>query len=264
MIRTDARVIVVGCGSAKADQERPAAELYTGSLFRAARRAAQEDGRAWLICSAEHGLIPPTQVLAPYQRGLPDTPDGIARLAGVIATQRHVLARAAGRARAGVEVWAPARYVRALRAGGVDVRLTPLAGLGIGEQIGWLTRHAHACQDYHQRTGQRPGPAAAAGWLQADHGLVYTGSITAQHGQPVVALTEGRWIDDGSLLGVGYLNVALANGVHLRDVRPTSLTPAPASTEGTGPARRAAHPPTTAAALPAARTTPAAARGPVL
>lgn len=266
MIRTDARVIVVACGSAKAYQPRPAAELYTGSLFRAARRAAQEDGRAWLICSAEHGLIPPTQLLAPYERVLPDTPDGIARLAGVIATQRHLLTRAAGRVEAGVEVWAPARYTAALRAGGVDVRLTPLAGLGIGEQIGWLTRHAHACQDYHQRTGHRPGPAAGTGWLQADHGLVYTGSITAQHGQPVVDLTEGRWIDDGSLLGAAYLNVTLANGVQLRDVRPTSLTPAPASvtTTATVPARRAAHPPTTAAALPAARTTPTAARGPVL
>ena len=79
-------------------------------------------------------------------------------------------------------------------------------------------------------------------------------------------LTEGRWIDDGSLLGVAYLNVTLANGVQLRDVRPTSLTPAPASvtTTATVPAPRAAHPPTTAAALPAARTTPAAARGQVL
>ena len=44
VIRTEARVIVVACGSAKADQARPAAELYTGSLFRAAQRAAQADG----------------------------------------------------------------------------------------------------------------------------------------------------------------------------------------------------------------------------
>ena len=154
-----------------------------------------------------------------------------------------------------MEVWAPARYTAALRAGGVDVRLTPLAGLGIGAQIGWLTRHARSCEDYHQRTGPRPGPAAAAGWLQADHGLVYTGSITAQHGQPVVDLTEGRWVDDGSLLGCTYLNVtpgqrgaAERRAPHLPD--PPAPTPVDRSRapDGAppdhrrGPARGAHHP----------------------
>ena len=75
-------------------------------------------------------------------------------------------------------------------------------------------------------------------------------------------LAEGRWVDDGSLLGRTYLNVRLANGVQLSDVRPTSLTPAPTPVDL--PAPRMAHPPTTAAALPAARTTPTAARGPAL
>ena len=180
----------------------------------------------------------------------------------MIAGQRHLLTAAVGRADPGVEVWAPARYTAALRAGGVDVRLTPLAGLGLGAQIGWLTRHARSCEDYHAHTGQRPGPAAAARWLQADHGLVYAGSITAQHGQPVVDLTEGRWVDDGSLLGVDLYDVLLANGVQLSDVRPTSLTPATDPVDV--PAPRMAHPPTTAAALPAARTTPTATRGPAI
>ena len=82
------------------------------------------------------------------------------------------------------------------------MRLTPLAGLGLGAQIGWLTRHAHSCEDYYQRTGHRPGPAAAARVAPVrDDGPVYTGSLTAQHGQPVVDLTDGRWVDDGDLLG---------------------------------------------------------------
>ena len=260
--RQGAAVLVLACGAAKADQRRPAMDLYTGSLFRAARRAAQADGRPWLICSAEHGLVEPGRPLDPYERALADTPADVARLGGLIAGQRHQLTAAGAGRESGVEVWAPARYTAALRAGGVDVRLTPLAGLGLGAQIGWLTRHARACEDYHQNTGLRPGPTAAVEWLQADHGLVYTGSITAQHGQPVVDLAEGRWVDDGSLLGRTYLNVRLANGVQLSDVRPTSLTPA------TGPvnlaAPRQAHPPTSAAALPTARTTPTAARGPAL
>ena len=156
--RQGAAVLVLACGAAKADQRRPAMDLYTGSLFRAARRAAQADGRPWLICSAEHGLVHPHQPLDPYERALADTDADVARLGGLIAGQRHLLLAAAGAGRElGVEVWAPARYTAALRAGGVDVRLTPLAGLGLGAQIGWLTRHAHSCEDYHQRTG--PGPA---------------------------------------------------------------------------------------------------------
>lgn len=254
-------MLVLACGAAKADQRRPAMDLYTGSLFQAARRAAQADGRAWLICSAEHGLVHPHQPLDPYERALADTEADVARLGELIFGQRHLPAAAAGRG-PGVEVWAPARYVAALRAGGVDVRLTPLAGLGLGAQIGWLTRHARSCEDYHQHTGQRPGPAAAAGWLQADRGLVYAGSISSQHGQPVVDLTEGRWVDDGSLLGVDLYDVRLANGAQLRNVRPTSLTPAP--TQVDLPAPRMAHPPTRAAALPATHTTPTAVRGPAI
>jgi hypothetical protein len=75
-------------------------------------------------------------------------------------------------------------------------------------------------------------------------------------------VAEGHWVDDGSLLGRTYLNVRLANGVQLSDVSPTSLTPAPTPVDV--PAPRMAHPPTTAAALPAARTIPTAARGPAI
>ena len=99
-------------------------------------------------------------------------------------------------------MWAPARYVRALRAGGVDVRLTPLAGLGIGAQIGWLTRHGPApartttSTPVNVQGRWRPG----GGWCAT--GRVYAGSLTAHHGQPVVGITDGRWVDNGDLLGV--------------------------------------------------------------
>ena len=82
------------------------------------------------------------------------------------------------------------------------MRLTPLAGLGIGEQIGWLTRHARSCEDYHQQHRAAARAGRGHGWLRADHGLVYTGSITAQHGQPVVDLTEAAGSTTASLLGV--------------------------------------------------------------
>lgn len=150
-------VIVVACGAAKASERRPAMDLYTGSLFRAARRAALADGRAWLICSAEHGLLTPGQLVDPYDRALADTPADIARLAGVLAGQRHLLAAAAGRPDPGVEAWTPARYTAALAAGGIDVRRTPLAGRGLGAQIGWLTNHAST---HSTRLATPPTPGA--------------------------------------------------------------------------------------------------------
>lgn len=68
--------MIVPCGSEKADSPRPAAQLYTGSTFRMALAAAQAeatgtDGRV-LILSALHGLIDPTDVVAPYDTKMGD------------------------------------------------------------------------------------------------------------------------------------------------------------------------------------------------
>ena len=123
------------------------------------------------------------------------------------------------------------------------MRLTPLAGQGIGAQIGWLTRQAASCEDYYQHTGSRPGPLAAARWLVRDEGQVYCGSLTAHHGQPVVDITDGRWVDNGDLLGLQYLNVTLANGVQLSNVHPDHLTRVP--TAGDPSATRMARTPPT-------------------
>lgn len=71
-------VFVVPCGARKAHTAAPAAELYTGSFFRQAYAAAVAEAEATerdlgvtakvLILSAQHGLVDPTQVLAPYER----------------------------------------------------------------------------------------------------------------------------------------------------------------------------------------------------
>lgn len=60
--------LIVGCGAAKLDRAAPARELYTGSLFRAARAYAERSGLPWRILSAEHGLISPDKVIEPYDR----------------------------------------------------------------------------------------------------------------------------------------------------------------------------------------------------
>lgn len=47
-----------------------ARDLYQGELFKRARRVAEQWGDRWYILSAEHGLVDPTQYLAPYDKAL--------------------------------------------------------------------------------------------------------------------------------------------------------------------------------------------------
>ena len=60
--------MIIGCGSAKLDRPAAAKDIYTGSLFRAARRHAETSGKPWRILSAEYGIIDPDEVIAPYDR----------------------------------------------------------------------------------------------------------------------------------------------------------------------------------------------------
>lgn len=62
---------LIGCGSAKLLHPAPARDLYTGSLFRAARGHAEATGRPWAIASALHGVLLPDTVIEPYDVRLP-------------------------------------------------------------------------------------------------------------------------------------------------------------------------------------------------
>lgn len=70
------RLALIACGKAKLDHAAPARELYTGSLFRAARRHA-ESGRyaSYRILSAQHRLLDPDRVIEPYDRTIGDLDD---------------------------------------------------------------------------------------------------------------------------------------------------------------------------------------------
>ena len=144
-------VLVIACGSRKIPTPAPARDLYVGSLFRAARAAAEADGRPWLICSAAHGLLTPDTVIAPYERALGSSRADIAGLAGLIAAQRPPPV---------VEAWTPRRYTAALAQAGVRIGAAPLAGLGIGHQLAWLTQHRthphHRTRERHPMTTGEP------------------------------------------------------------------------------------------------------------
>jgi hypothetical protein len=133
-----ATLVVVNCTAAKADEPRPAGELYLGASYLFARGAAdalaaRTPGARVVILSALHGLLELDAVVAPYDVTFGD--------AGAITVDR-LAAQLAGVTR--VVALTPNRYTAALAAAadaaGVALEV-PLAGCrGIGEQRGRLAR----------------------------------------------------------------------------------------------------------------------------
>jgi uncharacterized HhH-GPD family protein len=147
--RATGDVVLVGCVKTKAPEAAPARDLYLSPLFERRRRYAESSGRSWYILSAEHGLLDPDSIIGPYD----------VYLAGQAADYRQAwgewvaakLIRLHGPVDGLViEVHAGAAYVDAvdepLRRRGA-VLLTPLAGLGVGEQLSW-----------YDRSGEETGP----------------------------------------------------------------------------------------------------------
>ena len=74
MTTTTGTFVLVGCGAAKADEPREARNLYTSNYFALKRQlaealtawAGEQQSSAWAILSAEHGIIPPTLEIEPY------------------------------------------------------------------------------------------------------------------------------------------------------------------------------------------------------
>ena len=135
-------VYLVSCVSQKRDHACEARDLYVSDLFRKARRFAEGSGCPWFILSAEHGLVAPGQVIAPYERtlntmGVADRRAWAARVAAQLAEAVPDLSQ--------VVFLAGKRYreflARHLDGRGVEVSV-PMEGLRIGEQLSWLGHHS--------------------------------------------------------------------------------------------------------------------------
>jgi hypothetical protein len=156
---------LVGCSATKLDHAALARDLYTGRLFKAARRYVEAQGpRArWGILSGRYGLLPPTAVLEPYDARVPRPGRSIERRAWeqrVKLELERELVRAGGRAHELRVVWlAGDDYARGVETwlGRIGVRVErPLKGLGIGQQMRWLTEHTGGraeCLGHEQLTG---------------------------------------------------------------------------------------------------------------
>lgn len=75
------RIALVSRVKSKRAAASPARELYTSQLFRGLRAYAEAHADARHILSAEHGVLRPDDVIAPYERTLTMMPkrDRVAR-----------------------------------------------------------------------------------------------------------------------------------------------------------------------------------------
>jgi hypothetical protein len=107
-------------------------------LFRGLRRFAEARADTWYILSAEHGLLHPDQVVAPYERTLNNMhkPERLAwaarvqrQLVDVLPPSAQVILLAGARYRENIEPF--------LRSNGYEVSV-PLEGLALGKQLQYL------------------------------------------------------------------------------------------------------------------------------
>ena len=129
------RVALVSCVKSKSAAPAAARDLYTSPLFRGLRRYAEKNADTWFVLSAQHGLIPPAQVLEPYERTL-NRLGKVERLQWATLVQRQLLEVLPLGAE--VVILAGVRYrenlVPFLRDRGFSVTI-PLEGLSFGKQL---------------------------------------------------------------------------------------------------------------------------------
>lgn len=173
------KVALVGCGKSKLEHEAPARDLYTGSLFRAARGWAERNADAWFILSAKHGLVHPDTVIAPYDVTLPDLPKELreehaAKAAvdflqavgpGISGPMKIVILAGDGYTRTGAHLKTLVDCVIEL----------PLAGLGIGRRLAWFQREAILDELYaRMRLAELDGESGLAEFTGQECGLLLT------------------------------------------------------------------------------------------
>ena len=135
-------VYLIACSARKLPQAAPAADLYTGQAFKLASKLARLRSTRWAILSAKHGLVEPDAVIEPYDLALRD-----ASLEKRRAWGARVSAALHARGYRGERcvILAPRAYVVPILADRLGSNMfehydTPLRGLGIGQQLGWLTK----------------------------------------------------------------------------------------------------------------------------
>ncbi len=131
---------LVACSYTKQEQAAPAKELYASPLFTMSRRYVERTGAGWAILSAKHGVVDPNDVIEPYNSYLAwwSTDE---RKAWAESLRPALLKRLAFWQATTVVFLAGTLYREHLSGWLYDQNIKveiPMAGLGIGEQLGWL------------------------------------------------------------------------------------------------------------------------------
>ena len=140
---------LVACVKEKLDHAAPARDLYVSPWFKKARAYCEQQDARWMILSAKHGLVHPSQVIEPYDEALHN----------MIAPNRKLWAAKVLHAllldeRGSIPVddidfviLAGRLYrdylVPELRHYGATV-IVPMIGMGIGDQMKWLDEKTKA------------------------------------------------------------------------------------------------------------------------
>ena len=72
MVCDKRRIGLVGCVKKKSQTPQPAKNLYVSTLFSGRRSYVERSCSEWWILSAEHHLVHPSKILAPYDLALKD------------------------------------------------------------------------------------------------------------------------------------------------------------------------------------------------
>jgi len=136
-------VYFISCVGKKRAVPAPARDLYTSDWFVKARTYVESTRCPWFILSAEHGLVQPERILAPYERTLNTMHKSDRKAwAARVKVQMDESLPAADR----IVVFAGMRYreflMDYLRQHAQTVEV-PMEGLGIGEQLHYLTMALH-------------------------------------------------------------------------------------------------------------------------
>lgn len=142
------RIGLVGCVKEKGTRPAAAKDVYTSPLFRGRRRYVERTCDRWWVLSAEHGLVSPEAMLAPYDRTLKTASRDERRrwTSSVLEALDREVGTLSG---VSVEIHAGSEYrdfglVDGLRRRGATVEV-PTSGMPIGRQL----------QFYKQQGGTR-------------------------------------------------------------------------------------------------------------
>jgi hypothetical protein len=136
-------VILLGCVKGKLGHPARAKDLYVSTLWRGRRAYAEASANGWMILSAKHGLVDPERTIAPYDVAMSQL-DGDARRRWGERVVRALTERYGSLIGMTFEVHAGDAYCLAIAPLLAELGATlsrPLAGLGMGRQLGWYRTH---------------------------------------------------------------------------------------------------------------------------